>query len=97
MTEPQRPEPRPTTGGPIPGAPAPGWYPDPATGAVAPPIHLATTFRHGPAGERLAGYEYQREGNPTNDRLCAAIAALEGAQRALTFSSGMAAIEPMVS
>jgi cystathionine gamma-synthase len=33
---------------------------DPATGAVAPPIHLATTFRHGPDGERIAGYEYQR-------------------------------------
>src|SRR5690606_33462547 len=42
---------------------------DPATGAVAPPIHLATTFRHGPDGSRVAGYEYQREGNPTNDRL----------------------------
>ena len=27
-----------------------GNEPDPATGAVAPPIHLATTFRHGPAG-----------------------------------------------
>ena len=25
---------------------------DPATGAVAPPIHLSTTVRHGPAGER---------------------------------------------
>jgi len=34
---------------------------DPETGAVVPPIHLATTFRHGPAGERIAGYEYQRE------------------------------------
>ena len=41
-----------------------GNEPDPATGAVAPPIHLATTFRHGPSGERIAGYEYQREGNP---------------------------------
>ena len=27
---------------------------DPATGAVAPPIHLSTTFEHGPAGETLA-------------------------------------------
>ncbi|MEO5963543.1 MAG: PLP-dependent transferase [Thermomonas sp.] len=65
---------------------------DPATGAVAPPIQLATTFRHGADGERVAGYEYQREGNPTNDRLREAIAALEGAETALTFASGMAAI-----
>ena len=69
---------------------------DPATGAVAPPIHLATTFRHGPAGERLAGYEYQREGNPTNDRLREALAALEGGAIALTFASGMAAITTLL-
>ena len=68
-----------------------GGESDRETGAVTPPIHLATTFKHGPAGERIAGYEYQREGNPTNDRLCAAIAALEGGERALTFASGMAA------
>lgn len=69
---------------------------DPATGAVAPPIHLATTFRHGPAGERLAGYEYQREGNPTNDRLREALQALEGGAAALTFASGMAAITTLL-
>ena len=69
-----------------------GGESDATTGAVTPPIHLATTFRHGPAGERLAGYEYQREGNPTNDHLRTAIAALESAATALTFASGMAAI-----
>src|SRR4051812_2079904 len=69
-----------------------GAEPDPETGAVAPPIHLSTTFRHGPAAERVAGYEYQREGNPTQDRLEAAFAALEGGQAALAFASGMAAI-----
>jgi cystathionine gamma-synthase len=69
---------------------------DPATGAVAPPIHLATTFRHGPAGERVAGYEYQREGNPTNDRLREALAALEGGEDALVFASGMAAISTLL-
>ena len=73
-----------------------GQQPDPATGAVAPPIHLATTFRHGPAGERLAGYEYQREGNPTNDRLREALAALEGGATALTFASGMAAMTTLL-
>lgn len=69
-----------------------GNHDDPATGAVAPPIHLATTFRHGPGGERIAGYEYQREGDPTNDRLREALVALEGGATALTFASGMAAM-----
>lgn len=73
-----------------------GNEPDPATGAVAPPIHLATTFRHGPSGERVAGYEYQREGNPTNDRLREALAALEGGQEAITFASGMAAMTTLL-
>ncbi|HTD28326.1 MAG TPA: aminotransferase class I/II-fold pyridoxal phosphate-dependent enzyme [Xanthomonadaceae bacterium] len=69
-----------------------GGEPDAQNGAVVPPIHLATTFQHGPAGERIAGYEYQRQGNPTQDRLEAAIAALEGGEAALAFASGMAAI-----
>ena len=69
-----------------------GAEPDVETGALAPPIHLATTFKHGPAGERIAGYEYQREGNPTQDRLETALAALEGGAAALAFASGMAAI-----
>ena len=69
-----------------------GGEADSQTGAVTPPIHLATTFKHGPAGERIAGYEYQREGNPTQDRLESALAALEGGAAALAFASGMAAI-----
>ncbi len=73
-----------------------GGEPDRETGAVSPPIHLATTFRHGPAAERLAGYEYQREGDPTNDRLRAALAALEGGEAALSFASGMAAITALL-
>jgi cystathionine gamma-synthase len=73
-----------------------GHEPDAATGAVAPPIHLATTFRHGPAGERVAGYEYQREGNPTNDRLREALKALEGGEEAMTFASGMAAMATLL-
>lgn len=73
-----------------------GGESDRDTGAVSPPIHLATTFRHGPAAERIAGYEYQREGNPTNDRLRAAIAAMEGGETALTCASGMAAISAVL-
>lgn len=73
-----------------------GGEPDPETGAVVPPIHLATTFRHGPAGERQAGFEYQRESNPTQDRLEAALAALEGGEAALAFGSGMAAMAALL-
>jgi cystathionine gamma-synthase len=69
-----------------------GGEPDRETGALAPPLHFATTFKHGPAGERIAGYEYQREGNPTQDRLEATLAAMEGGAGALIFASGMAAM-----
>jgi len=73
-----------------------GGEPDPGNGALAPPIHLATTFRHGPAGEREAGYEYQREGNPTQDRLETMLAALEGGAAALATGSGMAAMSVLL-
>ncbi|HMM58448.1 MAG TPA: aminotransferase class I/II-fold pyridoxal phosphate-dependent enzyme [Rudaea sp.] len=73
-----------------------GAEPDAATGAVAPPIHLSTTFAHGPAAERIAGYEYQREGNPTQDRLETALAALESGTAALAFASGMAAMTALL-
>ena len=69
-----------------------GGEADAATGALSPPIHLATTFKHGPAGERVAGYEYQREGNPTQDRLEAMLSVLEGGHAALATGSGMAAM-----
>ncbi len=68
-----------------------GGKPDPATGAVAPPIHLATTFEHGPAAETPLGYLYIRDDNPTQARLEEALAAVEGGETALVFASGMAA------
>lgn len=73
-----------------------GGEPDAETGAIAPPIHMSTTFRHGPAGERQAGYEYVREGNPTQDRLETALSALEQGQAALAFGSGMASMTALL-
>ena len=73
-----------------------GVEPDPATGAVVPPLHLATTFQHGPAGERVAGFEYVREGNPNQQQFETALAELEGGAGALAFSSGMAAITALL-
>jgi cystathionine gamma-synthase len=64
---------------------------DPTTGAVAPPIHLSTTFEHGPAGEIPGGHLYIRRSNPTQARLEEALAAIEGGESALVFASGMAA------
>ena len=68
-----------------------GGKPDSETGAIAPPIHLSTTFEHGPAGERPGGYMYIREGNPTQTRLEEALADIEGGQAAFAFASGLAA------
>lgn len=68
-----------------------GGEPDGATGAISPPIHLSTTFEHGPANEPLHGFLYQREGNPTQERVEAALTALDGGAAALAFASGMAA------
>lgn len=68
-----------------------GAEPDPATGAIAPPIHLSTTFEHGPAAELLHGFIYVRDDNPTQQRLESALAAVHGATAALHLASGMAA------
>jgi cystathionine gamma-synthase len=67
-----------------------GQVPDPATGAVVPPISLSTTFaQHGVGGHR--GYEYSRSGNPTRTALETCVASLEGARHGLAFASGLAA------
>jgi cystathionine gamma-lyase len=67
-----------------------GQGPDPSTGAVVVPIHLATTFAQESPG-RHQGYEYSRSGNPTRANLEACLASLEGAGHGLAFSSGLAA------
>ena len=64
---------------------------DETTGAIAPPIHLSTTFERTADGKPLQGYGYIRDENPTQDRLEEALAAIDSAEAALAFSSGMAA------
>lgn len=64
---------------------------DPATGAVVPPIHLASTFRQPGAGV-WGEFDYSRSGNPTRSNLQSTLASLESGVGALAFSSGMAAI-----
>lgn len=60
-------------------------------GSVAPPIQLATTFEHGPAGERIHGFEYVRDAAPNVNDLEVRLAAIEAADGAVAFGSGMAA------
>lgn len=67
-----------------------GQPPDPATGAVAVPIVLASTFAQTAPGEHQ-GFTYTRSGNPNRAQLEASVAALEGAQRGFAFASGSAA------
>lgn len=64
---------------------------DPSTGAVVPPIHMASTFRQPGAG-KWGAFDYSRSGNPTRTNLQNTLASLEGGCGALAFSSGMAAI-----
>ena len=63
---------------------------DPATGAVAPPIHLSTTFERTP-DYGADGYVYSRSANPNREQLEACLATLEGGAAAMAFASGSAA------
>jgi cystathionine gamma-lyase len=60
-------------------------------GDVVAPIHMASTFARVCLEEPLGGYEYSRAANPTRHALEERLAALEGANGALAFSSGMGA------
>ena len=69
-----------------------GATPEESTGAIAPPIQLSTTFeRKASDGQPTHGYSYIRDHNPTQTRLEAALAAIDSAEGALVFGSGMAA------
>jgi cystathionine beta-lyase/cystathionine gamma-synthase len=63
---------------------------DPQTGAVVPPLHLASTFVQPGAGV-WGEYDYSRSGNPTRAAFEKTLADLESGVGALAFASGMAA------
>lgn len=69
---------------------------DQTTGAVNPPLHLSTAYRHEGIG-KSTGYDYIRTGNPTRDLLEQSIASLEEGLAGFAFSSGMAAIQTVFS
>jgi cystathionine gamma-synthase len=64
---------------------------EPATKAVVPPVHMATTFIRDPDNQYRSGFSYGRPDNATVRQCEAVIAALEGAADAKLFGAGMAA------
>ncbi len=81
-----------------------GWKkPSASTRPINPPIYQSTTYVYDDMESFMEGgseamlgkggyYFYSRTGNPTNAMFESKIAELEGAGRALSFASGMAAI-----
>ncbi len=69
---------------------------DEAFGAVAPPLHLSANFSFAGFGERRL-YDYSRSGNPTRQLLADALAQLESGAGAVVTSSGMAALDLVLS
>src|SRR5512136_2647902 len=68
-----------------------GVQPDPAYGAVMPPIYQSSTFAFRDVCVN-AGFDYTRSGNPTRAALEEAIAVLEGGMGATCTSTGMSAV-----
>jgi cystathionine gamma-synthase len=69
-----------------------GHTPDPATGAIAEPLHLSTTFLRDVDGSFPSGYIYSRDKTPNRGALEQALAALDGGADAAAFASGQAAV-----
>jgi len=68
-----------------------GQEPDPSTGAIVVPIFATSTYVQQEVGKNK-GYEYARVSNPTRTQLEINLAALESANSAHVFASGMAAV-----
>ncbi|HTD85122.1 MAG TPA: PLP-dependent transferase, partial [Candidatus Binatia bacterium] len=67
-----------------------GTPPDPITGAMLTPIYQTTTYQQQRVGESK-GFTYSRSGNPTVSALEKRLAALEGAEFASCYATGLAA------
>ncbi len=68
-----------------------GASPEETTGAIMTPIFQTSTFvQPSPGNPKI--YDYSRGGNPTRTALEEALAALEKAKYAVSFSSGLAAV-----
>ena len=72
-----------------------GVEPEPLTGAVMTPIFQTSTYAQEAPGHHK-GYDYSRGGNPTRDALEKSLAALEGARHAVSFASGLTAVQAII-
>jgi cystathionine gamma-lyase len=72
-----------------------GHEPDPAYGAVMPPIYQTSTFAF-LGFDKPGEFDYTRSGNPTRKALEQCLAALEGGIAGFAFSTGMAATATML-
>ncbi len=73
-----------------------GQEPDPNNGAVMTPVYFTSTYMQDGVGKPRQGYEYSRTLNPTRKALQDCLAALEGGNFGLTFSSGLAATDTIL-
>lgn len=69
-----------------------GITPDPITGSIIPPIYETATYVLPEVG-RDRGFDYTRSSNPTRQVLEDNLAAIESADYAISFASGMAAVD----
>ncbi|HPR62579.1 MAG TPA: PLP-dependent aspartate aminotransferase family protein [Thermoanaerobaculia bacterium] len=72
-----------------------GSDPDPATGAIIPPIYQTATYALEEVGKNR-GFDYSRASNPTRQNLEEALAALESGRFAIAFSSGLSAVDAVL-
>ena len=72
-----------------------GQAPEPATGAVMPPIFATSTFRQESPGVHK-GLDYGRSHNPTRWALERCVADIESGSAAFAFASGLAAISAVL-
>ena len=68
-----------------------GGHIDEATGAIVPPIHLATTFLRDPDNQYRKGFIYGRPDNNITRNVEEVLTTLEGGAASLVLSSGMTA------
>ena len=69
-----------------------GISPDPTTGSILPPIYETATYVLPEVGRDL-GFDYTRSSNPTRQVLEENLAAIDSGQYAVSFASGMSAVD----
>ena len=72
-----------------------GISPDPSTGAIVPPVYQSATYVLEEVGKDK-GYDYTRASNPTREILENNLAALDGGEYGICYSSGMSAVDSLM-